>query len=104
MCVRKRVVRSGIGNRFGRSIDGGQQMCGLGEVGRAITGAAAYVEYALTRGVARGEGVSGGVLRPQIIVDLAWDHTLACELDHSAGAPAAILEFTSTRHGKWNCP
>src|SRR5271170_5500290 len=94
-----RIMRQGVTYRFCRNIDAGGKGHAAGKFGCAVACPASDVE-SLGPAESRGEGVTGYMFGPKIVIHLAGYHPLAGKLDHNATAPAPIREFTSTRQGK----
>src|SRR5580658_4145673 len=94
-----------VGDGIRGDIDARRGSRPLRQLRGSITGAASDIENASVGGQPGGECIAGDVLRPEIVVDFAGDHSFAREFAHRDGTPGAgILTFTSTRHGKWNWP
>ena len=68
----------------------------------AVAGSTARIQNATAATESLGEGISGQVFVPQVLIDTAWNDSFAGKLDaHATDARESCKRaFTSTRQGR----
>ena len=89
--VRGAIVLRRIFNRLWGDVHADGFRSAARKFGGTIAGTTTQIEDSLPCCQTRCERIAGDVFGPQVIFDLAGDNALACELTHSATAPAPIL-------------